>query len=312
MSSNLVAFTSNQKNVEWAKLYELPRYISACEKFNLKPEIITSKNMYKWYSQEQPFAAINLIQFANETHSRFLRYWEIKGTKVLNPILSSKIADDKMYSHLELLKIGVPVPKTLDFHASGWNHDVLNVIEKELGYPFIIKVPNQSQGIGICIANNKYEARDFFDLIYSLSSRCGDYITTVGNVIAQQCMKENLGTDIRAMVLNNKFLGAMIRISLTDWKGRGDALARRFPGRPFTDSSMMTYKPYEIPEYVQKQCLSICEHLNLNFAGFDLFYQDNVYYFGEINTQPNLRNFELCYPEYNITEMIIKFLVEKK
>jgi len=305
----IVAFTTNDNNAEEAKKYELPKYIAACKKYDLIPRSISSREMYKWNLIEPPFAAINLIQVANETHARFLRSWEISGTKVLNPILSSKIADDKMFSHLEILRLGLPAPKTIDFNAGDWNHDVLNVIEKKLNYPYILKVNNQSRGIGVCIVKDKYEAADFFDLIYSMLTRYGDYINSTGNIIAQEYMKKENG-DIRAVILNGKLLGCFNRKSLTDWKGRGDPLARKSLNANYLDHTLINYTRYQLPKFVEDQCLLLCNELKLKFAGIDLFFENNTYYFGEINSQQNLRNFELLHPELDVTDMIIKSLID--
>lgn len=302
MTSQTIYFTINSNTS--IKQYEFDRYFEVCKNLGIEYKTVSSHAMY-YEIDHLPTAAINMCQQVNETHLRFLRYYEILGVSVLNPVLSSRIADDKMLSHYELLKLGYKVPKTYDFHTANYNHKILDSIGTKLGYPYVIKVPDQAQGIGVCLIKNEHDARDIFDLIYALSFRHGDYVTT-GNVIAQEAMTTNLGTDIRAMVLGNQFLGAMIRISNTDWK------ARRAPGpTPWLDNSITTYEKYNLPEHIQEKCILAAKKLNLDFAGFDLFYHNEDFYFGEINTQPNLRRFEACFPELDVAALVIKYLIDK-
>lgn len=300
MTSHKIYFTTN--NTTPIKQYEFDRYFNECKALEIEHKKISSHDMY-YEIDNLPTSVINMSQHVNETHLRFLRHCELSNVKVLNSVLGSKIADDKMLSHYELVELGYKVPKTFDFHASNYNHKILDVIAMKLGYPYVIKVPDQAQGIGVCLIKNEHDARDIYDLIYALTYRYGDYITT-GNPIAQEAMTTNLGTDIRAMVLGDKFLGAMIRKSNTDWK------ARRAPGpTPWLDNSVTTYERFDLPTIIQKKCINAAKKLNLSFAGFDIFFHKEDFYFGEINTQPNLRRFEACFPELNVAHLVIKHLI---
>jgi D-alanine-D-alanine ligase len=89
-------------------------------------------------------------------------------------ILSSAIGMDKIITKKVLKESGIPVLDYLWFNSSQWNYDnekIINEVEKEIGYPVIVKPANTGSSVGISGANNREELIDAAETAAKYSER---------------------------------------------------------------------------------------------------------------------------------------------
>lgn len=252
-----------------------------------------------------PYAVLNGGGSLNETHLRYLRSMELSGVKHLNPCYKVVIAEDKALSNLEIGSLGFSVPKTIDLHVGLRNPNMAAYIEREIGFPCIIKHPKSAIGVGIHLVKTREEFRDLYDLIYTCSMRYMDFQNTV-NFVAQELIPETKNKDIRVFVLDGKILGAMLRENPIGWNVKRVEWA---PGFPETHADI-NYERYKVDQDLENKILRITSHLGLRFAGYDVLFggPDNKYVFGEVNPCPGLNNFNNLCPEVGLPEQVIRAL----
>lgn len=243
-----------------------------------------------------PIAVFNMSQMTTYSHRQYLRDLELRGVRVLNPIYSSVIADDKMLSYIELKNSGFPVPKTL--HVNPLFLDDKNALIKRindnLGWPCVLKITNSSLGRGIIKMNTQEDFDDIFSLLNLTSLRTANNDTTV-KLLIQEYIKESEGKTVRVIVLNNKCQGAYLKMSHNHWKAN-------------TTSGSFDRQPFELTDELAKMSLNICRLFNLGYAGIDYLIGKDGFLVGEINTVSMLKGFDLMHPELDIYPDIIKCL----
>lgn len=259
--------------------------------------VIKSFDMYK--EDNVPFAVINLSGQPNDTHLRYLRRLEHAGTKVLNPIYNSIIADDKSLSNLEIKHLGMPVPKTVDVHVANRGEHVTHHVFSEVGFPCVVKFPKSGFGVGVHLVNDQYAFDELFDLLYLCNSRSSDYISNV-NIVAQEYIANSTGKDVRVVILGGKVFGSVYREKPNSWR-----VAR---GPRGVWQSDINYSIIDVDQGTKDSCIKICDSLNLKIAGIDLLIGKDGYVYGEINSFPGMSNFTKFFPDY--PELVIKELIK--
>lgn len=299
-----IQFTFNFGN---GRKLEMDRYTAACQKLGYSEKIVDSNQMHLLSEGDLPYAVINMAQTTNETHTRYLRELELSNVRVVNSILKSRIADDKMLSYLELRNMGMPVPKTKNLHLQSNDQSVVKYVERTFEFPCVLKVHNMSHGRGIYRVDTVSQLIDLTSMIWACSARFGDYQST-SNLIVQEYMKTSVGRSIRVIVLNGECLGGMLRENTNpdDWKMRPAPVWGQWQGTEFN------YAPFKVETELEKNCIKICSALGLSYAGLDIFFGDTEFIFGEINTQPSFLTFEYCHPTIQIPELVLEYLIKNK
>ncbi len=77
------------------------------------------------------------------------------------------------------------------------------IVHSKLGYPFILKITEGTQGVGVYLIKSEHQAKRFFDY-YSESKTA---------VILQKFIAESKGRDVRIFTVGNKVIAAMERIA---------------------------------------------------------------------------------------------------
>lgn len=126
------------------------------------------------------------------------------GIPVFNNYDALTKCDDKMLTYLELAGNNIPMPKTLSGESCyNPNQEIskesLYTIQKELGFPLIIKESVGSLGKGVYLVNNMQELADVLDKV------------KLKPHLLQEFVADSYGRDIRAIVIGGKVIGGMLR-----------------------------------------------------------------------------------------------------
>ena len=211
-----------------------------------------------------------------------LRHLERMNVVMINGSDSIDGVKDKLYTQQILGQSNLPVPKTLLV-----KHPInVDWVEKNIGFPVIIKTLSGSFGAGVFLAETK---RQFKDLIKLAEITKKSY-----NIIVQEFIKESFGKDIRVFVLNNKVVGCMMRQS-TDDDFRAN-ITRGGEGIP-----------YQIDDDIEWLGGESARLLGLDIAGVDLLFDDSGYKICEVNSSPGFEGMEK-FTKTNIAEKIVNYV----
>ena len=263
--------------------YELQKLITEAKKQKIKitvvkPEeidlIITNENIEKIYFKGKP---INIPDFiiprmgAGTTYSAMtmLRHLEKNGVFLLNSSKSISYTKDKLFTHQILVENKIPTPKTLFMQ---FPIDI-NLIEKHLYFPIIIKTVTGSQGHGVLLSRNKNDLKDLTMIL--------DNVNNINNIIIQECITTSIGQDLRALVIGNKVLACMRRTAC------GNDFKANFSAGGSVDG-------YEITPEIEKLLINTSKALDLNVAGIDLLFGKDQFFVCEASSSPGFRGLEAC------------------
>lgn len=201
---------------------------------------------------------------ANEALPPFAIFWdkdvrlaktlEAAGMKLFNSAGAIELCDDKSLTHIALMN-RVPQPKTvlipLTFPRVGYTDCAfLEKIADYLGFPLVIKQCFGSFGAGVYLARNMDEAKA------ALMKTAG------GAAIAQQYIASSFARDIRAYVVGDKVVAAMLRHNES-----GDFRANVAQGGK-ADA-------YTLSEAQAALAVKTAQLLGCTFAGVDLLFGEN-------------------------------------
>lgn len=137
-----------------------------------------------------------------------VRMFETLNVKCINTIDAIDKTGDKIYS-FQLAKQFVPevkIPKTLLVSPEV----SLDMIEKEIGFPLVIKIMDGNQGNGVCLIETKEELDDMLNII--MASEYGQ------EIIVQEAILSSKGRDIRVVVANGEVIHSFVRYNDNDFK----------------------------------------------------------------------------------------------
>ncbi len=186
---------------------------------------------------------------------RLAQYLEMKGYSVFNSSRGIAVCDDKSLTHLYLQQAGIKMPKTIlapmTFSNIGYNNlDFLELVEKQLTYPIIIKECFGSFGQQVYLADNKAELKD---KVLAIGAK---------PMLFQEFIQSSKGRDLRLQVVGNQVVAAMYR-----YADNGDFRAN------ITNGGKM--KPYEPTQKQMDLAVECCKILGLDFAGVDILFGKN-------------------------------------
>jgi len=179
-------------------------------------------------------------------------------------IIASK---DKMYANQILAQAGLPIPKTM---LTRFPSDS-ELVEKQVGFPCVVKVVTGSHGAGVYLCDNKKQFEDLAELISALDFK--------NSMIVQEYVQHSEGRDLRVIVVGGRVVGAMLRQS-TDGSFKAN-ISRGGQGLP-----------YELTDEIEMISIQVAKVLNLDIAGVDLLFHQDGYRICEANSSPGFRGFE--------------------
>lgn len=213
-----------------------------------------------------------------------LRHFEKLGVMVLNSADSVMLAKDKLQSLQVLAAQNLPIPKTMlaKFPIPP------EVIEKEFGFPFVMKKLSGSGGKGVVLIHNHQQLED---LLGMLDKGRMDQ----SGLIIQEFIQSSKGRDLRVIVVGGRAIGAMLRTAK-----EGDFKANFSAGG--------SVKPYELTPELEWLAVESANALGLGLAGVDiLFTDDGQHKICEVNSNPGIEGFEES-TGINVPEEVFKFL----
>lgn len=193
-------------------------------------------------------------------------------------------AKDKMYTNQILAQHNIPIPKTM---LTRFPSDS-ELVEKQVGFPCVVKVVTGSYGAGVYLCDNKKQFEDLSELISALDFK--------NSMIVQEYVEYSSGRDLRVIVIGGKVIGAMKRES-TDGSFKAN----------ITRGGVGT--AYDIDEKMKLIATETAKVLNLDIAGVDLLFHPDGYKVCEANSSPGFSGFEAAL-DINIPQKIFEYAKE--
>jgi len=122
-------------------------------------------------------------------------FFEAKAYIPIKP-WAYNVVNDKMLTHLALEKAGIPTPETYLTPTVG----AAKALLKEINFPIILKIPGGTHGKGVMFAESEASAAGILDTLEGLKQA----------VVMQEYIETD-GQDIRALVVGDKVVAAMMR-----------------------------------------------------------------------------------------------------
>ena len=214
-----------------------------------------------------------------------IRHMERLGVVMINGSDSIDNVKDKLYSQQILGQSNLPVPKTMLV-----KHPInLELVEKNLKYPMIVKTLSGSYGSGVFLVEDRKQFRQLMKM--------AELTKPSYNIIIQECIEDSLGKDLRVLVVNGKVVGCMMRQSVD-----GDFRANITRG-----GEAIPYQIDEDIEWIGGECARL---LNLDIAGVDLLFNGESYTICEVNSAPGFEGMEK-FTKVNVGEKIVNYVVKK-
>ena len=211
-----------------------------------------------------------------------IRHFERMGVPVINSSDAIDNVKDKLYTHQILAQSNLDIPNTMLL-----KHPIdIDFVEKNIGFPVILKKISGSYGRGVFLCENKKQLNQLVTMA-ELTKKSYD-------IIIQEFVKDTWGKDLRVFVVNNKVVGCMMRQS-TDDDFRAN-LSRGGEGFP-----------YEVNEQIEWLSSEASKALGLDIAGVDLLFQNGGYKICEVNSNPGFEGMEQ-FTKKNIAGEIVSFI----
>ncbi|MBT7556632.1 RimK family alpha-L-glutamate ligase [Candidatus Woesearchaeota archaeon] len=214
-----------------------------------------------------------------------IRHLERLGVILINGSDSIDNVKDKLYTQQVLGQSNLPVPKTLLV-----KHPInVEFVEKNIGYPAIIKTLSGSFGAGVFLCENRNQLQQLLKM--------AEITKPSYNIIIQEFIKDSHGKDLRVLVVNGKVVGCMMRQSVD-----GDFRANITRGGEGI--------PYQIDADIEWLGGESARLLGLDIAGVDLLFDGDSYSICEVNSSPGFEGMDK-YCKTNIAEQIVTYVKHK-
>lgn len=190
-----------------------------------------------------------------------LRQFQAMGVYVTDTAHSLELARNKIRCFQYLTKKNVPFPKTGSAFVTEGYKEILNTIG---GAPFIIKLNEGTQGVGVFLAQDESQAENLLGTFEQLDTQ----------VMLQEFIEEAAGTDLRCFVVGDKVVASMRRESQGD-----DFRANISLGGHAFDANLT--------EEERDVALRASQALHLNVSGVDIVRSNRGPLVIEINGAPD-------------------------
>jgi gamma-F420-2:alpha-L-glutamate ligase len=200
-----------------------------------------------------------------------IRHLERLGVSSFNSSTSIETVKDKLYTQQILAQSNFPVPRTMLARSPV----DLEVVEKQVGFPVVVKTLSGSQGQGVFLCEDRRSLHDLMELIGATK--------TSPNIIFQEFVAASHGQDLRVFILGGRAIGAVRRVSKD-----GSFKANISLGG--------TAEPYKLTPEAEWLAAEVARILDLEIAGIDLLF-DGEHHFKicEANSSPGFKGIEKVY-----------------
>lgn len=263
------------------KSYAVKRLVEESEQFGVGLEIISPSRIDLTVTREdrksilldgKPVALPDFIiprmgAFTSYFDLAVIRHFERLGVTSFNSSESIETVRDKLFSHQILAARNLPVPKTMlvKFPVN------VDLVEKRLGFPVIVKTLYGSQGSGVFLCESK---KHFLDLVQLVEATKGE-----ANIILQEFIANSKGRDLRVFTIGGRAIACVERIATN-----GDFKANFSQGG--------TVRPYEITPEIEWLAVETSRIFNLDIAGIDLLFDGDHFKVCEANSAPGFEAIE--------------------
>jgi len=276
--------------------YELLRFLEVAPKRNIKIRIFKPDQFDLMVTREDKKSIVldnestQLPQFLLPRQGAdtpyfslaIIRHLERLGVPTFNSSSSIETVKDKLYTQQILAASNLPVPKTM-FARSPLN---INLIEKTINFPAVVKTISGTQGSGVFLCENKGHLDDLMQLI--------DTAKTNTNFIIQEFIHSSRGRDLRVFVVGGRVIACMERAS------KDGSFKANF-------SRGGEVKAYTINEEIEWLATESARILGLEITGVDLLFDGKHFKVCEANSSPGFKGLEKCCP-VSIPDTIFDFI----
>ena len=277
-----------------AKLYSTSRLVEAAEKRGHEVRVLDTLKCYMdiasmrpnvHYKGEQldPFDAVIPRIGASITFygAAVLRQFEMMGAYPANESVALTRSRDKLRSLQIMARAGIGLPLTGFASTPDSTRDLIKLVG---GAPLVVKLLEGTQGKGVVLAETQKAAESLIDAFRDLDA----------NFLVQEFIKEAGGADIRAFVIGDKVVAAMIRQAK-----EGEFRSNLHRGGT---AALVKLTPQERSTAVRE-----ARKMGLNVSGVDLLRSNNGPVVMEVNSSPGLRGIEETTGK-DVADLVIQFI----
>lgn len=201
-----------------------------------------------------------------EYGTALVRQFELTKAFCLNSARGISNSRNKLLAHQIMAENQLPMPITA-FASSP--HSTDDLIDMVGGPPLVVKLLQSTQGRGVVLAETRKVASSIIDAFRNAEA----------NFLVQQFIADAAGQDIRCIVLDDKVIAAMQRVS-----GSED-----FRSNLHSGGSAL---PIKITKEERRVALRAAKVMGLKFAGVDLLRSASGPLLLEVNSSPGLEGIE--------------------
>ncbi len=195
-----------------------------------------------------------------------LRQFEMMGVMAVNESVAITRSRDKLRSLQLLSRKGVGLPTTGFAHYPDDIQDLLQMIGTA---PYVIKLLEGTQGIGVVLAESKKSAEGMIEAFMGIDA----------NIMVQEFVKEANASDLRCFVVGGKVIAAMERKAAP-----GDFRSNLHRGG--------TAHNVRLSQEEKQTAIMAAKVMGLNVAGVDLLRSNKGPVVLEVNSSPGLEGIE--------------------
>lgn len=205
---------------------------------------------------------------------RLAKQLEKLGYNLFNKAEVIALCDDKILTHQALSNKGIKMPKSIIspmmFQGTKEaNHDFVDFVEKELGYPLVVKEAFGSFGQQVYLVESRgqlIEKRK--ELLYTPH-------------LYQEFIRSSKGRDVRLQVVGDQVVASVLRTSDLDFRAN------------VTNGGKM--HQFEPPESFVEMAIKAAQIIGVDFAGVDLLFGESEEpIICEINSNAHIKNIYHC------------------
>lgn len=282
--------------------HEIRRFISVGKKMEIKVRIVRPEQFDLLVTHDvrdtilingKPVALPDFVfpYFNHKDHSYFslaiVRQLERLGVHIYNNAQTIETVRDKLHTHQILAESGIPTPDTM---LAKFPVD-MDLIEKTIGFPVVVKTLNGALGIGVFLIENPKAFGDLMELVGETNPNL--------QLIFQKFVSQSKGRDLRLFTVDGEVIAAMERrASDGGFKANfssGASVHEFIPDQEAIDIAIKT-----------------AEILNIQIGGIDLLFKEGGgYTICEANTFPGFKGLEKA-SGVNVAEKIFEAMQRKR
>jgi len=245
----------------------LKKFIKIGRELGIEVELISQQH----YGRLPEFDALFIRETTGIDHHtyRFAKKAEAQGLVVIDDPTSMLRCANKVYLADLFRTHHVPCPKTWLLHKGNALH--LDRVEREAGFPMVIKIPDGSFSRGIVKVNNRHELNSKVDELFQKSAL----------LLAQEFLYTEF--DWRIGIFNNRALYACRYYMVKNhWQIYHHHESRIDSGH------FETLPTFEVPKAVLEAALKATQPIGNGLYGVDVKEKNGKGYVIEVNDNPNI------------------------